>query len=70
MQTAPPVVCDVRNCLKSVVAASLLTVDVLLSRDVVNCVYRAPRGASSIDRAAPSVLILWHVLGVAHHWKS
>ena len=54
---APPVVRDERNCPKRVVAASLLTVDVLLSRDVVNCVYRAPRATSSIDRRAPSALI-------------
>ena len=50
MPMAPPVVRDVRNCPKRVVAASLLPVDVLFSRDVVNCVYRAPRAASSIDR--------------------
>ena len=55
--TAPPVVRDERNCPKRVVAASLLTVNVLFSRDVVNCVYRAPRVASSIDRRAPSALI-------------
>ena len=64
--TAPPVVRDEKNCPKRVVAASLLTVAVLFSRDVVNCVYRAPRAASSIDRQAPSVLIESHVLGVAH----
>ena len=58
---------DERNCPKRVVAASLLTVDVLFSRDVVNCVYRAPRAASSIDRRAPSALIEYHVLSVAHH---
>ena len=67
--TAPPVVRDERDCTKRVVAASLLTVDVLFSRDVVNCVYRAPRAASSIDRQASSVLIESHVLGVAHHWQ-
>ena len=67
--TAPPVVRDERNCPKRVVVASLLTVDVLFSRDVVNCVYRAPRAASSIDRQASSVLIESHVLGVAHHWQ-
>ena len=48
--TAPPVVRDERNCPKRVVAASLLTVDVLFSRDVVNCVYWSPRAASSVDR--------------------
>ena len=47
---APPVVRDARNCPKGVVAASLLPVDVLFSRDAVNCVYRALRAASSIDR--------------------
>ena len=54
---APPVVLDERNYLQRVVAASLLTVDVLFSRDVVNCVYRAPRAASSVDRRAASALI-------------
>ena len=56
--SAPPVVCHVRNCPKRVVAASCITVDVLFFRDVVNCVYRDLRGASSIDRAAPSALIV------------
>ena len=55
--TAPPVVRDERNCPKRAVAVSLLIVDVVFSRDVVNCVYRAPRAASSIDRRAPSALI-------------
>ena len=58
IHTAPPVVCHVRNCPKRVAATSCLTVDVLFFRDVVNCVYRAPRGASSFDRAAPSALIV------------
>ena len=39
IQMAPPVVRDERNCPKRVVVAFLLTVDVLFSRDVVNCVY-------------------------------
>ena len=56
--TAPPVVRDERNCPMRVVAVSLLTVDVLFYRDVVNCMYRAPRAASSIDRRAPSALIV------------
>ena len=55
--TAPPVVRDERNCPKRVVAASLLAVDVLFSRGVVNCVYGAPRAASSIDGRALSALI-------------
>ena len=55
--TAPPVVRDERNCPKRVVAVSLLTVDVLFSMDLVNCVYRAPRAVSFIGRRAPSALI-------------
>ena len=56
--TAPSVIRDERNCLKRVVAASLLTVDAFFSRDVVNCLYRAPRAALSIDRRAPLALIV------------
>ena len=58
IQTAPPVVRDVRNCLKRIVAASLLTVDDSFSKDVVNCMNRAPRAASSIDRVDPSALVV------------
>ena len=57
IQKASPVVRDVRNCPKRAVVA-FLAVDVLFSSDMVNCVYRAPRAASSIDRAAPSALIV------------
>ena len=67
--TAPPVVHGMRICPKRVAAAFLLTVDVLFARDVVDCVYRTPRTALYIDRADPSALIVWHVLGVAHHWN-
>ena len=67
IETSPWVVRDVRNCPKSVAAASLLTVDVSFSWNVMNCVCRAPRAVSSIDRAASSALIVYHVLGEAHH---